>query len=466
MCSLGSPSTMKSSLPFILSSVALLPLCCHTIVISAFHPSKWWTASAAENPPCSHNSSHYNHYYQNDNKRNKINDALFNVPRSGSCTTKNTDSKSTSYSSSCPIDLYKYPIFQTLLPSDVERILTSLERIEMDQGNVLISQHDDESNDMYFVQEGELECYMEDKPNKVLKRLEAGDYVGELALFLGTPRALSIRTKESTVLWKLSKEQFDAAVQDTDIYDELILSLLKRAYKDEDVWVTLPKITFRDGTTHTSWDRPHLHTGKFLPFNPTTHILPQLSEDARQTLQNGKMHQEFVTVSGTSDDDTPSTTRRVVVVQDIHASPHTVMQHILDYDQYSKKVPQTLESEMIRKQTNVEAPDTETFFARLKTGMRGFSMEFFFKATHYSQHNTIVWRLDYERLSEIDEACGYWRADPHPDHPTTKTRLYYSVDMSLGPRVATCVANFINKKGAADAMGWVKKYSEMDAKQK
>jgi len=251
-------------------------------------------------------------------------------------------------------------------------------------------------------------------------------------------------------LWRLTQDDFDSAVRDTDISDDQILRVLKTAYSDDDTWVNVPKMTFKDGTTIAYLEKPNIHEGRFQPYNAAEALIDHLDKAAEHTLDSGYPYKTVATTN----------TNRVVVVQDVNASPTTVLGHILDYDKYAGKVPQTLESEVYKRKTNADAPGTETYFTRLKTGMRGFSMEFFVKAIHHPAHNTVVWTLDYDKLSEIGDACGYWRSEPHPQHPETKTRLYYSVDMSLGPKVAGVVANFINKKAANEAVEWVKKYSE------
>mmetsp|Transcript_27914 Transcript_27914/g.31921 ORF Transcript_27914/g.31921 Transcript_27914/m.31921 type:complete len:421 (-) Transcript_27914:117-1379(-) len=348
------------------------------------------------------------------------------------------------------VDVRRNPIFASLLPSDLKRVMEKLKRVDSAEGEVIFEEGGS-SNHMYFISEGEMECYAKNKPKNIVKTLGSGDYVGELALFLGTPRALSVRSKTKATLWKLTKENFDSAVQDTDIEDETILSLLKRAYNDEEVWVKLPKITFQDGKTEASWTRPHSHSGRFQPYNPAEMLVKNLDSAAVQTLESGKLYKQALQGKNA---------KRVLVIQDIKAPPATVFGQILDYSNYSKKVPQTFESEIYKTQTR---GNIVTNFARLKTGMRGFSMEFFVKSEYHRDHNSIVWCLDYDKLSEIDEACGYWHAQPHPSSEN-KTRLYYSVDMSLGPKISGMIGNYVNKKAATDAMGWVKKYSEREAK--
>eukprot|EP00547_Thalassionema_nitzschioides_P005390 CAMPEP_0194200958 /NCGR_PEP_ID=MMETSP0156-20130528/1368_1 /TAXON_ID=33649 /ORGANISM="Thalassionema nitzschioides, Strain L26-B" /LENGTH=420 /DNA_ID=CAMNT_0038926033 /DNA_START=31 /DNA_END=1290 /DNA_ORIENTATION=- len=340
------------------------------------------------------------------------------------------------------VDIQQLPVFKSLLPSDVNRLMDRLEKLESDEGEVIIVEND-RDNDMYFISEGEVECYHEKKPKHSVKTLGPGDNVGELALFFGTPRALSVRIKsKKAVLWKLTKDSFDSSVKDTEISDDVILSLLKRTYSDEKTWVNLPKMTFADGKTHASWERPHTHAGKFEAYVPSKLLVKDLDVQAEKVLKEGGSYKH--SLGG-------KYFNRIVVVQDVEAPVKAVLNEILDYNNYNKKVPQTLESEVYNTKSN---GDVDTFFTRLKTGMRGFSMEFFVKSEYHKKHNSVVWCLDYEKLSEIDEACGYWRAEPHPSFPDEKTRLHYSVDMSLGSNVVGCVASYINKKAANDAVAW------------
>jgi len=345
------------------------------------------------------------------------------------------------------INLRQLPVFASLLPSDVERLMNKLERVDSEEGAVVIVENG-RDNDMYFISEGEMECYLQNKPKRVVKTLGPGDNVGELAMFFGTPRALSVRTKsKKAVLWKLTKDAFDSSIKDTEVSDDDVLSLLKRAYSAEEEWMNLPKIVLADGRT-ADWERPHTHAGRFEAYSPNMLLVENLNAKAEKVLKEGGLYKHYLDAKHFN---------RCMVIQDIEAPHKTVLSQIVDYNNYSQKVPQTLESELY----NTEANDgVDSFFVRLKTGMRGFSMEFFVKSEYHKKHNSVVWSLDYDKLSEIDDAKGYWRAEPHPSFPDEKTRLYYSVDMSLGSRVSGVVASYINKKAATDAVAWVKKNSE------
>jgi hypothetical protein len=201
-----------------------------------------------------------------------------------------------------------------------------------------------------------------------------------------------------------------------------------------------------------SWGSRHPHEGKLRPYNGAGPLLLDLDRHALDTLASGKLYKKTLTEGDNAN--------RIVAVQDVNAPTEKVLGQILDFDEYSNKAPQTLESGVYKRRANLDAPDTETVFFRLKTGMRGFSMQVFVKATHYRTKNTVEWSLDYDKNSSVDDARGYWFAEPHPEHPDTKTRLFYSVEMMLGPSIPGCVASFINKKAVNDAMTWVKKYSE------
>jgi len=90
-------------------------------------------------------------------------------------------------------------------------------------------------------------------------------------------------------------------------------------------------------------------------------------------------------------------------------------------------------------------------------------LEFFVRHFIYIQHHkSLTWTLDYTKESDFDDSCGYWFILPHPDDPEEKTRLYYSVQVSMFDWVPKFVVDFMSSKALTDATAWVKKYSEME----
>ena len=188
--------------------------------------------------------------------------------------------------------------------------------------------------------------------------------------------------------------------------------------------------------------------GRLRPFDPNDAPTTRLDSGALHTLENGKPYK----TSHEND------SRRVLVVQDVKAPKDVVLGRIMDYDNYSNMVPQTLESETYRR---ISEDGRETIFSRLRTGMRGFALEFFVKSTFHPTHSSVTWTLDYDKQSDIEDACGHWYVQAHPKSPESMSRVFYSVDMVMGPSVPKVVGNFINKKAATEATGWVKRFSEL-----
>jgi hypothetical protein len=88
-------------------------------------------------------------------------------------------------------------------------------------------------------------------------------------------------------------------------------------------------------------------------------------------------------------------------------------------------------------------------------------LEFFIKHLYYPDLNSMTWTLDYTKKSDFNDSCGFWFVVPHPDDPD-KTRLFYSVEVSMFDWVPKFVVDFMSTKALTDATAWVKKYSELE----
>lgn len=158
---------------------------------------------------------------------------------------------------------------------------------------------------------------------------------------------------------------------------------------------------------------------------------------------------------------------RGLVVQDVNAPTHVVWDRILDYDNYSNMVPKTVESKNYKviphKPTKANNFLEKEIFTRMKVGFPMLKLEFFVRHFIYIQHhNSLTWTLDYTKESDFDDSAGYWFILPHPDDPEEKTRLYYSVQVSMFDWVPKFVVDFMSSKALTDATAWVKKYSEIE----
>lgn len=135
-------------------------------------------------------------------------------------------------------------VFSALEPSDLDRLVTQLEEVHFSKSTNVLTQGNKNGDDMYFVVDGKFECYNK-KTGEVLKVCGPMEYFGELALFLSTPRALSVRSATDSTTWRLTRECLDSAVQDSAL-DEKVLEVLKNAYKKESIWGTLPDLSLSE----------------------------------------------------------------------------------------------------------------------------------------------------------------------------------------------------------------------------
>eukprot|EP00581_Thalassiosira_minuscula_P009936 CAMPEP_0183708044 /NCGR_PEP_ID=MMETSP0737-20130205/4438_1 /TAXON_ID=385413 /ORGANISM="Thalassiosira miniscula, Strain CCMP1093" /LENGTH=336 /DNA_ID=CAMNT_0025935831 /DNA_START=113 /DNA_END=1123 /DNA_ORIENTATION=+ len=208
----------------------------------------------------------------------------------------------------------------------------------------------------------------------------------------------------------------------------------------------------------SNFNKPHSHTGKVEPFQPGD---PKVALDgkAKSTLKSGKPYQTQVQ-SGESGG-------RGLVVQDVNAPTHVVWGRILDYDNYANMVPKTIDSKNYKivphKPSKANNFLEKEIYTRMKVGFPMLKLEFFVRHYLYlQQHNSLTWTLDYTKESDFDDSCGYWYIIPHPDDPDERTRLYYSVGVSMFDWVPKFVVDFMSSKALTDATAWVKKYSELE----
>ena len=102
--------------------------------------------------------------------------------------------------------LKSFVVFKDLDDTEIIQLADALEPVEVSKMQDIITKEDTEDKSMYFVKEGSLRCYDPETKEK-FNTVEKGGYVGELALFLSRPRAVSVRGNEdNTILWKLDRK--------------------------------------------------------------------------------------------------------------------------------------------------------------------------------------------------------------------------------------------------------------------
>jgi sulfate permease, SulP family len=92
-------------------------------------------------------------------------------------------------------------------PELVERLLTYLERLEVET-NTTLFRRGDPSTTMYFVEAGRLNVILEGKNGEItrLRNIRSGTVVGEISMYLRSPRTAHVVTEQPCVLYQLTLE--------------------------------------------------------------------------------------------------------------------------------------------------------------------------------------------------------------------------------------------------------------------
>ncbi|CAD8053208.1 unnamed protein product [Paramecium sonneborni] len=107
-------------------------------------------------------------------------------------------------------------MFASLDSREKDIVIDAMEERTYNVDDWVIKQGDSGDN-LYVVDQGELNCYKrftKDGENKFLKVYYPGESFGELALLYNAPRAASIQSKTTSVLFALDRQTFNHIVKD------------------------------------------------------------------------------------------------------------------------------------------------------------------------------------------------------------------------------------------------------------
>ncbi|MFM1912311.1 MAG: hypothetical protein RIR51_149 [Bacteroidota bacterium] len=111
-------------------------------------------------------------------------------------------------------------LFNSLEENDLNTVLGAFEEKRFKAGETVIQQGD-QGDILYYIEEGELDCYKTFKKEDGdvwLKVYNPGESFGELALLYNAPRAATIKSKIDCILWALDRETFKNIVQEAAMY--------------------------------------------------------------------------------------------------------------------------------------------------------------------------------------------------------------------------------------------------------
>ncbi len=108
-------------------------------------------------------------------------------------------------------------LFQSLNDKDFEIVVDAMEEKKFSPGEFVIKQGEDGS-ELFVVENGSLSCtklFKGQEAPTFLKKYEAGEAFGELALLYNAPRAANIVADSESHLWCLDRETFNHIVKDS-----------------------------------------------------------------------------------------------------------------------------------------------------------------------------------------------------------------------------------------------------------
>merc|ERR1719160_405096 len=107
-------------------------------------------------------------------------------------------------------------LFSGIEEKEFAVVVDAMEEVNCEAKDRPIKQGDD-GDFLFVIETGTLECYIKNKDAEgetMVKKVEAGDAFGELALLYNCPRAASVEAAEKSVLWKLDRNTFNHIVKD------------------------------------------------------------------------------------------------------------------------------------------------------------------------------------------------------------------------------------------------------------
>jgi len=110
---------------------------------------------------------------------------------------------------------------------------TYLDKMDMEKGSVIFRQGE-EADDMIFVESGEVTAFLEldNGGRKRLRTMGAGTVVGEMGLYLDTPRSATVVTEKPGVLYRLTLKNFRKMEQENSplaaLVHQFVVRLLAR----------------------------------------------------------------------------------------------------------------------------------------------------------------------------------------------------------------------------------------------
>jgi len=191
--------------------------------------------------------------------------------------------------------------------------------------------------------------------------------------------------------------------------------------------------------------KPHEHQGTLEPFK--LGAPPPLTSSEQSQLAAGKSVQKTTELADGKG-------ARAVAVFDVAAPPTTVWECILDLKNYPRMVPGVAAMDLYNGPST--SGGVTTTRAQWTLAVLGYRLSYYLETRHNPSLNSMTFRLDYSRNSDIDDTVGYWHVAPlRRANGELHSRVTYSAALTLKGWFPKPVVDILFATTIGRATGWV-----------
>ena len=125
--------------------------------------------------------------------------------------------------------------FPGISPAEVAELITNCKLMNYPAGTVLCHENAVE-NTFYVILEGEVEVtkVINNRETRLLKKLSAGDFFGEMALIHNAPRAATVKTVTPFIGLEINKDAFDRVLKNSSSVSLAMVREISRRLREND----------------------------------------------------------------------------------------------------------------------------------------------------------------------------------------------------------------------------------------
>jgi len=194
------------------------------------------------------------------------------------------------------------------------------------------------------------------------------------------------------------------------------------------------------GAFAASESQPHFHRGVLKPYELRPPDILLSTQDER-LLKSGRAVTHLLEGEGDA--------RRMIMVQDIKAPSQVVLSRIMDFEKYDEMVSNV---DSCVNYASYHEGRTQTIKSAYEISALHFKFKYFMRHTYDPVQRCVVFSLDYDRRSDLDDSVGYWYVQPGSRN---NCRVFYSCECKLRGWVPRPVINMLQKEALKKATTWV-----------